>query len=148
MICKLIMTRKQIAAVAALAAAGGLTIGAVMVSATPALAKAGGCAAIRKLTSGSGETLDLAEARLLASQAFTRMDHDRNGKLRQKELGGRLSASDFKSVNTDGDDTLEETEYLALVEQRFTAANPDKDGTIDCREFTSHAGKALKKLLK
>jgi hypothetical protein len=39
-------------------------------------------------------------------------------------------------------------EYLAVVEQRFNAANPDKDGTLDAKELRSTAGRALLRLLK
>jgi hypothetical protein len=39
-------------------------------------------------------------------------------------------------------------EYLAAVEQRFNAANPDKDGTLDARELNARAGRALLRLLK
>jgi hypothetical protein len=39
-------------------------------------------------------------------------------------------------------------EYLAVVEQRFNAADPDKDGTLDAKELNSKAGKALLRLLK
>ncbi len=34
------------------------------------------------------------------------------------------------------------TSFLALVKHRFERANPDKDGTIDCRELSSLAGAA------
>jgi hypothetical protein len=39
-------------------------------------------------------------------------------------------------------------EYLAVVEQRFNAANPDADGTLDAKELKSKAGRALLRLLK
>jgi hypothetical protein len=34
------------------------------------------------------------------------------------------------------------------VEQRFNAANPDKDGTLDAKELRSPAGRALLRLMK
>jgi len=37
---------------------------------------------------------------------------------------------------------------MALVERRFKAADPDKDGTIDAKELRSRAGFALLHLLK
>ena len=48
----------------------------------------------------------------------------------------------------DRDGTLTLDEYLAVVERRFNAANPDKDGTLDAKELNSRAGKALLRLLK
>jgi hypothetical protein len=43
---------------------------------------------------------------------------------------------------------LTKDEYLAVVEQRFNAANPDKDGTLDAKELGSAAGKALLRLMR
>jgi hypothetical protein len=37
--------------------------------------------------------------------------------------------------------------YLAVVGQRFNAANPDKDGTLDAKELKTSAKKALLRLL-
>jgi hypothetical protein len=34
------------------------------------------------------------------------------------------------------------------VEQRFNAADPDKDGTLDAKELKSPAGRALLRLLR
>lgn len=48
----------------------------------------------------------------------------------------------------DRDGTLTLDEYLAVVEQRFNAANPDKDGTLDAKELNSRAGRALLRLLR
>ena len=39
-------------------------------------------------------------------------------------------------------------EYLAVVEQRFKAADPDNDGTLDAKELRSRSGRALLRLLK
>jgi hypothetical protein len=36
----------------------------------------------------------------------------------------------------------------AVVEKRFTAANPDNDGTLDAKELKSSAGKSLVRLIK
>jgi hypothetical protein len=35
-----------------------------------------------------------------------------------------------------------------VVEQRFNAANPDKDGTLDAKELNSRAGRSLLRLLR
>ena len=43
---------------------------------------------------------------------------------------------------------LAAVEDLAVVEQRFSAADPDKDGTLDARELNTSAGRALLKLLR
>ncbi|MEA2952190.1 MAG: hypothetical protein QOJ96_1710, partial [Alphaproteobacteria bacterium] len=36
----------------------------------------------------------------------------------------------------------------SVVEQRFNAANPDKDGTLDAKELNARAGRALLRLLR
>jgi hypothetical protein len=38
--------------------------------------------------------------------------------------------------------------FLALVEKRFKAADPDNDGTIDAKELKGPAGRSLVRLLK
>jgi Ca2+-binding EF-hand superfamily protein len=54
----------------------------------------------------------------------------------------------FDRLDPDKDGTLDKREYLAVVEQRFKAANPDNDGTLDAKELRSPAGRALLRLLK
>jgi EF hand len=43
---------------------------------------------------------------------------------------------------------LDKNEFLALVEKRFKAADPDNDGTIDAKELKGPAGRSLVRLLK
>lgn len=108
------------------------------------------CPAIQELDSDSDGTLDLDEVKKLASKAFAKLNTDKDNTLEINEVTGRLSAEEFDKANPDKDKdkSLDEAEYLALAEARFAAANPDKDGTIDCAELDSEAGKALMKLLK
>jgi hypothetical protein len=42
---------------------------------------------------------------------------------------------------------LDEKEYMALVEKKFKAADPDNDGTVDLKELDSPEGQALLKLI-
>ena len=93
-------------------------------------------------------TLDLAEVKKAASALFARLDRDHDGTLDKRELAGRLTAKELADADPDHDGTLTENEYLAVVEQRFNAANPDKDGTLDAKELNSRAGRALLRLLK
>jgi hypothetical protein len=39
-------------------------------------------------------------------------------------------------------------EYLAVAEQRFNAANPDKDGTVDAKKLKTSAKQALLQLVR
>jgi len=70
-------------------------------------------------------TLDLAEVKKAASALFAKLDRD-----------------------PDHDGTLTLDEYLSVVEQRFKAANPDSDGTLDAKELSTPAGRALLRLLR
>jgi hypothetical protein len=74
--------------------------------------------------------------------------YDRDGTLDARELKGRLSAKELAAADPDHDGTLTKDEYLAVVEQRFKAANRDADDTIDAKEFGSKAGRALQRLIK
>ena len=68
--------------------------------------------------------------------------------LDRREVGKRLSATDFAAADPDHDGTLTLDEYLSVVERRFNAANPDRDGTLDDKELKTRAGLALLRLLK
>jgi len=92
-------------------------------------------------------TVDLNEAKKAAGALFDKLDTDKDGTLDFKELGGRLTQNDFTAADPDKDGTLSKDEYLAVVEKQFKAADPDNDGTVDAAEFETPAGRALSKLL-
>jgi hypothetical protein len=48
-----------------------------------------------------------------------------DGTLDKRELRGRLNAKDFAAGDPDNDGTLDKNEFLALIEKRFKAADPD-----------------------
>ena len=79
---------------------------------------------------------------------FEKRDTDKHGTVTAKELQGRLSKKDLAAGDPDKDGTLTKDEYLAIVESRFKAATPDTDGTVDCKEAKSKAGRELLRLLK
>ena len=79
---------------------------------------------------------------------FDRLDRDHDGTLDRRELAGRLTAKELAAADPDHDATLTKDEYLAVVEQRFNAANADGDGTLDAKELTTKAGQKLMRLLK
>ena len=93
-------------------------------------------------------TVDLAEAKKVASALFEKLDRDHDATLDQRELALRLTPKDFAAADPDHDGTLTKDEYLAVVEQRFTAADLDHDGTLDAKELSTKAGQALLRLLK
>lgn len=125
-----------------------LTVGTLLASAWPALAKSGRMNLIRMLDTDNDGTVDLAEAKKAASALFDRLERDKDGTLDKRELTRRLSARELAAADPDHDGTLTRDEYLAMVEQRFAAADPDHDGTLDAKELHSRAGQALLRLLK
>jgi hypothetical protein len=92
-------------------------------------------------------TVDLNEAKKAASALFDKLDTDKDGTLDFKELKGRLTHQEFTAADPDKDGTLTKDEYLAVVEKHFKAADPDNEGTVSAAEFETPAGRALSKLL-
>ena len=125
-----------------------LTVGTLLATGWPALAKSGRMNLIRMLDTDNDGTVDLAEAKKAASALFDRLERDKDGTLDKHELARRLSAKELAAADPDHDGTLTKDEYLAMVEQRFAAADPDHDGTLDAKELQSKAGQALLRLLK
>ena len=99
----------------------------------------------RKLPHESGRFVRFTQA---GSDLFDKLDHDHDGTLDKRELAGRLSAKELAAADPDHDGTLTKDEYLAVVEQRFNAANSDSDGTLDAKELATKAGRSLLRLLK
>jgi hypothetical protein len=85
-----------------------------------------------------GSTVELAQPKK-ESSPVTRFDTD------IKELHGGLTGEDFSAADPDKDKTLTKDAYLAVVEQRFKAA--DTDGMVSAEEFQTLAGRALARLL-
>jgi Ca2+-binding EF-hand superfamily protein len=125
-----------------------LAAGGLLAAVAPALAKSGRMSLIRMLDTDNDGTVDLAEAKKVASALFDRLERDKDSTLDKRELARRLSAKELAAADPDHDGTLTKDEYLAVVEQRFAAADPDHDGTLDARELHSRAGQALLRLLK
>src|SRR5258707_11572871 len=113
----------------------------------PALARSRRTNPIRMFDTDNDGTLDLAEVKRAASALFARLDRDHDGTLDQHELAGRRRPKEFAAAEPDHHGTLTALEYLAVVEQRFNAANPDK-GTLDAKELNTSAGRALLRLLR
>lgn len=125
-----------------------LTVGTLLATGWPALAKSGRTKLMQMLDTDNDGTVDLAEAKKAASALFDRLERDKDGTLDKRELARRLSAKELAAADPDHDGTLTKDEYLAVVEQRFAAADPDHDGTLDAKELHSRTGQALLRLLK
>jgi Ca2+-binding EF-hand superfamily protein len=117
--------------------------------AAPAQAKSKSSDATLKLLDTDNDgTVDLAEAKKSGGDLFDKLNKDKDNTIDTKELQGRLSKKDLAAADPDKDKTLTKDEYLALVEARFKAADPDNDGKLDAKELATQAGKDLVKMLK
>ncbi len=124
-----------------------VAVTALIGAATPALAQTKKSSPVTRFDTDNDGTVDLAEAKKAAAALFDKLDTDKEGTLDVKELKGRLSRKDFAAGDPDKDKTLTKDEYLAIVEQRFKAADADHDGTVNAAEFRTPAGRALARLL-
>ena len=67
--------------------------------------------------------------------AFAVADADKNGAVslqEAKKFG--ITTAMFEKANPDKDGSLDKREFVAAVSYQFTAADPDKDGTLDWKE--------------
>jgi Ca2+-binding EF-hand superfamily protein len=126
---------------------GSLAVGAMLVG-LPAVAAPKRSRAMQSLDPDNDGTIDLDEARKAASALFDRLDRNRNGVLNKRELGGRVTPQEFAIADSNKDGSLSKAEYLSVVEKRFRAADPNSGGTVDDKELSSHAGRALLRLLQ
>ena len=67
---------------------------------------------------------------------------------RRQELAGRLDEAGLKGGDPDKDGTLDAKEYAAVIAAKFKAADPDAEGTVDLKELDAPAGQALLKLIQ
>jgi Ca2+-binding EF-hand superfamily protein len=91
-------------------------------------------------------TLSLEEVKKAAIAQFETLDRKHTGTLTRSQLAGLVSYQQFQKANTEKNRTLDQNEFLALVEKLCRAADKDNDGTLDKKELQSSAGKALLRL--
>src|SRR4029077_18735080 len=111
------ISRRKILACAAIGVLG---------SANQAFAKSSKPYPVERFDTDHDSTVDLAEAKRAPTETFNKLDGDKDGTLDLKELGGRLSRKELAAADGDPDKTLDKDEYLALVEQRFKAADAER----------------------
>jgi Ca2+-binding EF-hand superfamily protein len=91
-------------------------------------------------------TLSLDEIKTAAIGRFEALDRKRKGRLSRSQLAGVLRFQQFRKADKDRDGTLDQGEFLSVIEDLFQAADKDHDGTLDKKELGSRAGKALLRL--
>lgn len=79
-------------------------------------------------------------------QAFAKADKDKNGtvSLAEAKTFG-ITANAFQAANPDKDGSLDKKEFAAAISVQFAAANPDNDRTLDWKE-AQKAGIKTKKV--
>jgi Ca2+-binding EF-hand superfamily protein len=123
-------------------------LGACSLLATNAMFFSGSAAwavrsAIEAFDKDNDGTLDLAEVEEAAGKMFDKLDKNGDGTLDSKEVGTRVTKTDFKAADADHDGTLTKDEYFTIVEKLFNGADVDKDGALSAKELQSKAGRAL-----
>ena len=124
-----------------------LSFGVVLGGALAAAAAPRPAGVMRTLDPNGDGAIDLAEARKVAAALFDRIDHNKDGLLNKRELGGRVTPQEFAVADRNRDGKLSKEEYLSVVESRFKAADPNNTGKVSERELFSRAGRPLARLL-
>lgn len=95
-------------------------------------------------------TVSPEEMNKAAEARFGILDADHDGTVDQKEIAP-VGISDQDFTKFDGDDKdkkLQENEYMAMVEQRFEAANPSQKEELGEDDLKSEAGQDLMRLVQ
>ena len=121
----------------------GLAFGA----SAPALSAPKHSGTMQKLDPSGDGVIDLAEARAVAATVFDRIDHNKDGLVNTRELGGRVTPQEFAVADRNHDGKLSKEEYLSVVEKRFKAADPNNTGKVSERALFSRTGRPLARLL-
>jgi hypothetical protein len=91
-------------------------------------------------------TLSVDEIKKAAIARFEELDRNHKGHLSRSQLAGALTFQQFRKADKDKDGTLDQDEFLSVIEGLFQAADKDHDGTLDKKELGSSAGRMLVKL--
>jgi EF hand len=96
-------------------------------------------------TAGLAQAAEAQPTDAQVDSAFSKADKNKNGTLSLAEAKAfGIGAKVFEKANPDKDGTLDKKEFLAAVNLQFTAANPDNDGTLDWKEARKAGVKSKK----
>lgn len=128
--------------VAAVGAA--VALGALFAETTVAVAGHNdACAIIAKMDRNRDGKMDIFEAKRAGKAAFKSLNPDGDFTLEPAEVQSRIGPQTFDKYNRIKRKGLDMIEWKRLVKDRFRAANPDKDRTIECAELHTPAGERL-----
>ena len=106
------------------------------------------CPALNAIDPDNDGRMTLGEAIRRGVHVFKTINTDGDRTLEPDETHGRLSAAAFASANPDNDGSLDKGEWLRRVIILFKKANPDRDGTIECDELSHGYGYGLYRMLR
>ena len=91
----------------------------------------------------SAADLQLTDAQI--NPAFAKADSDKNGTVSLVEAGKfGISTAAFLKANPDKDGSLDKKEFAAAIIAQFVSKNPDNDGTLDPKEAKKAGVKSKK----
>ncbi len=124
-----------------------LAVAGFAVLAVPAQkAKANGheCAIIAKVDRNKNGKIDLFEALRAGNKAFKSINDDGDWTLEPDEAAERhIGPRTFDKYNRIKRKGLDRVEWSRLVRDRFMAANGDRDRTLECGELKTRRGRRL-----
>lgn len=134
------MKSKFALGIAALAAAG------FAATAVAPVANAGHhnvCSIIAKVDRNGDGKLNIFEVKRAGKAAFKSLNPDGDFTLEPAEAAKRIGPKTFDKYNKIKRKGLDKIEWTRLVKARFKKANPDGDRTIECDELKTKAGSRL-----
>ena len=88
-------------------------------------------------------TVKLEQIRRAAVERFQVLDRKHKGTLTRSQLAGVLNFQQFRKADKNKHGSLDQDEFLSVIEKVFQEADTDHDGTLDQKELSSSAGQAL-----
>lgn len=97
------------------------------------------------LATASAYAADVVPTDEQVAPAFDKADKDKNGTVSLAEAKAfGLAEKHFLKANPDKDGSLDKKEFAVAIGLQFSAANPDKDGTLDPKEARKAGVKSKK----
>jgi hypothetical protein len=104
------------------------------------------CSLVKSTDADTDGKIELGEVKKAASAAWKKITSDADRQAVRKEFEVRLGSKELAEGTGGGGVT--EKEYVEIAASLFAAVDVDKEGSIDCGEIASDAGKVLEKMLK
>lgn len=106
------------------------------------------CPELNRLDPDGDGSFGFFEAMNRAREVFKSINDDGDRTLEPDETRGRVSRRAFAAGNPDNDGSLDIFEWKRIARARFNAANPDRDFSIECDEINTEQGRILYWMLR